>query len=395
MSPVAVLRTHGVARLLGTSLLGRVPSTAIGLLLLLQVRDLGGSYALGGITAGTFSLGLAVGSPWLGRLVDARGQTLVLRSGAWVTAVALVALAALPAGVAAWPILLLAFVVGAAHPPLSACLRTLWGTVLPDADARHAAFALEASAQELCFIFGPLLLVSAVATEDPGAALVVSAAILLVGTLAFVATDASRQWRGVVHADGAVRARALDTGGVQTLLAVGVGMGGSFGAIEIGIAASVEAADAKGAIGLLLALWGVGSIAGGVWAARSGAPTDRARRVVVLLLVLAAGDTLLLAAGPLWVLGAVLVLCGAAIAPLFTIVYALAGDLAARGTVTEVFTWLSTGISVGVAAGAAGAGIMAEGPLGADGGFAFGALTVAAAAAVAGVRVRTMVPSAA
>ncbi|MCW3013564.1 MAG: transporter [Solirubrobacterales bacterium] len=390
VSPVAVLRTQGVARLLGSSLLGRIPSTAIGLLLILRVRDLGGSYAVGGLAAGAFSLGLAASSPLLGRAVDTRGQTRVLQLGAWVSALALVALALLPDSAPAAAVTVLAFVCGAAHPPLSACMRTLWGSVLPDADARHAAFALEASAQELCFIFGPLLLVSAVAVHDPSAALVLSAAILLAGTLAFVATTASREWRGVVHADGAVRARALDAAGVRTLLVVGAGMGCSFGAIEVGIAASAEAAGSRGAIGILLAVWGVGSIIGGVWAARHGAPADRAARIVTLLLVLAACDALLLAAGPLWALGLALTLCGAAIAPLFTIVYSLAGDLATGGTVTEVFTWLGTGLSAGVAAGAAVAGVLVEGPMGPSGGFVVAAVMVAGAGLAARVRVRTL-----
>lgn len=391
VSPVTVLRAPGVARLLVSCLVGRVPQTAIGLLLLLRVRDLGGSYAVGGVAAGAFSIGLALGSPLLGRAVDARGQTRVLQVGAVVTAAALVALALLPEGTAAGPVLAFAFLAGAAHPPLSACLRTLWGTVLPDPRDRHAAFALEAPAQELCFIFGPLLLVSAVAVHSPSAALGLCALILLGGTLTFVATPASRAWRGAPRAGGGVpRPRALRTAGVQTLLLIGLGIGCSFGAIEVAITASAEAAGARGQIGVLMAVWGVGSIIGGLFAARSGAPADRAARVVLLLVALTAGDSLLVVAGPLWALGVALVLCGAAIAPLFTIVFSLAGDLARTGTVTEVFTWLSTGISAGVAVGAAAAGGLAGGAAGPAGGFAVGAVMVGAAALAARLRVGTL-----
>lgn len=395
VSPVAVLRTHGVARLLGSSLLGRVPSTAIGLLLLLQVRDLGGSYAAGGLASGVFSLGLAASSPLLGRAIDARGQTRVLQVGALISSAALVAVGLLPHGTPLWPVVLLAFLVGAAHPPLSACLRTLWGTVLPDPDARHAAFALEASSQELCFILGPLVLVSAVAVHAPGAALLVAAAILLTGTLLFVTTEASRGWRGSGRRAGTARTRALAAPGVRTLLLVGAGMGISFGAIEVGIAASADAAGARSATGLLLAVWGVGSIIGGVWASRRPAPRDRGAYVVRLLLVLAVCDALLLLAGPLWLLGAVLLLCGAAIAPLFTVVYGLAGDLALGGTVTEAFTWLGTGISAGVAVGAAVAGVLASGAPGPDGGFLFAAACMGAAFAGARARQATLAPPAA
>jgi MFS family permease len=396
VSPASLLRAPGVARLLVSCLVGRVPQTAIGLLLLLRVRDLGGSYAVGGVAAGAFSIGLALGSPLLGRAVDTRGQTRALQMSAFLTAAALVALALLPAGTQAVPVLALAFVTGAAHPPLSACLRTLWGTVLTDPGDRHAAFALEAPAQELCFIFGPLVLVSAVAVHSPSAALGLCAVILLGGTLTFVATPASRGWRGSGRRDGALpRPVALAAAGVQTLLLIGLGIGCSFGAIEVAITASAEAAGARGQIGVLMAVWGVGSIIGGLLAARSGAPADRAARVVLLLAALTAADALLVVAGPLWALGAALVLCGAAIAPLFTIVFSLAGDLARTGTVTEVFTWLSTGISAGVAIGAAAAGALAGGAAGPAGGFAVGAVMVGAAAAAARLRVETLAVEAA
>src|SRR3954451_3658160 len=73
----AVLRSPGVTRVFAASLLGRIPAGALGLLLILRVRELGGGYAGGGAIAGAFSLGYATAAPLVGRLVDARGQTRV------------------------------------------------------------------------------------------------------------------------------------------------------------------------------------------------------------------------------------------------------------------------------------------------------------------------------
>ena len=67
-----------VPRTLAASLLGRLPYTAIELLLILRVRDAGGDYGDGGIVAGAFAVGLAVLSPFIGRLVDLRGHRAVL-----------------------------------------------------------------------------------------------------------------------------------------------------------------------------------------------------------------------------------------------------------------------------------------------------------------------------
>src|SRR4051795_7146073 len=85
----AVLRTPGVARVFAASLLGRIPAGALGLVLILRVRELGGGYADGGAVAGAFSLGYATAAPLVGRLVDARGQTRVLAATAVAVGAAL------------------------------------------------------------------------------------------------------------------------------------------------------------------------------------------------------------------------------------------------------------------------------------------------------------------
>ena len=62
------LEISGVGRTLASSLLGRLPYTAIGLLLVLRVRELGGGFFEGGVVAGAFALGLACFAPFVGRL---------------------------------------------------------------------------------------------------------------------------------------------------------------------------------------------------------------------------------------------------------------------------------------------------------------------------------------
>jgi MFS family permease len=56
----------------------------------------------------------------------------------------------------------------------------------------------------------------------------------------------------------------------------------------------------------------------------------------------------------------VLLVAGAAIAPTYAVAYALAGDAAPHGTVTEAFSWLATAIAIGASIGAAGGGILAD-----------------------------------
>jgi MFS family permease len=387
----AVLRTPGVARVFAASLLGRIPAGALGLLLILRVRELGGGYADGGAIAGAFSLGYATAAPLVGRLVDARGQTRILAACAAAVGAALSALALAPSGTPLAALLALAALAGGAHPPLAACLRALWPDLLPNGGARHAAYALEAAALEVAYVLGPLVLVGAIATRSAALALGACVLLLAAGTAAFASAPPSRAWRPVAGVRRSA-AGALASPGVRTLVAATALVGVSFGAIEVSAVAFAEQADARGAIGPLLAGWGLASMAGGAVAVRRGPPADRGRRMVELLVVLAATDALLAAAGSPLALAALLVVAGLAIAPAFAVVYDVAADVAREGTVTEAFTWLQTGIGAGLALGTAAGGALAAAS-GARAGFLAAAAGAALAAALSVARRRDLRPA--
>ena len=105
---------------------GRLPASALGLVLILRTRELTGSFAAGGAVAGAWALANGVTGPLLGRLVDRRGQGPVLIPAALVSTAAITAFALLPHGVAVAPAIALAALAGGAFPPLGPCLRTLW-----------------------------------------------------------------------------------------------------------------------------------------------------------------------------------------------------------------------------------------------------------------------------
>ncbi|CAA9498946.1 MAG: hypothetical protein AVDCRST_MAG30-1794, partial [uncultured Solirubrobacteraceae bacterium] len=263
-----------VLRLFGSSMVGRLPMGAIGLVLILHVREVTGSYAAGGLAAGCFALGLGVSAPVIGRVIDRRGQTRVIVAAAVIAAAALAGLAAVPESTPLAVLLVLATLAGAAEPPLGACLRALWPALAPGPDRLHAAYALESVAVEFTYVLGPLLIGGAVAAQSPRAALALCGALLIAGTIAFAATPASQAApRGVV-AGARPLAGALASPGIRTLMLVYVCVATGFGVLEVAIAAFAEAEGSRAWAGPLLAIWGVGSMAGGVLAARAGAPAD-------------------------------------------------------------------------------------------------------------------------
>jgi MFS family permease len=359
-----VVRAPGVLRTMALALLARVPLAAIGLLLVLQVRHLGHSYALAGVCSGACALGMAVGSPILGRMIDRVGQPpVLLLSGGAVTA-ASVAFALLPAGAPAAAFLVLAAAVGVAQPPVGACVRVLWRRML-DAPGFSTLVTLDATLQELAFLLGPLLLVGVAQLLGAAAALAVTGALLGTTSALFAMLPETQRLGGAdPAADDAprtFRSSALGVPGVRTLLAVAGLMGVAFGATEIGIITVADHLDASGSAGVLFALWGVGSFAGGLAWARYAGARDQVRTMLALLVVLGIASAALAAMPGVWPLGAALVVAGAAIAPLFGVLYASMGDVAPDATLTEAFTWETSAITGGIALGSAAAGAVAAG----------------------------------
>ena len=350
----------GARRLFAISIIARLPLVMLSIGLLVHAEHLTGSFAAAGVVTGVYAIALGVGGPLLGGLVDRRGQTSVLLASAFAAAVLLVAIALLPTG-APLPVLIgLASGIGLATPPLGACLRTLLPALLPDAGAVRAAFAVEATAVEVTWVSGPPLALGLGALWSTGAALAAAGIVLMVATAAFAAQPASRGWRpdaGVARArGGSLRAPAM-----RTLVLVLIAVGVLFGAVEVAVTAAAEGLESTTAAAPLLALWGAGSLAGGLLAVRLGGGADSATGLALVLGALTAGHLMLFAAADsVLALGVVLLFAGAAIAPTFASVYAMVDHAAPAGTATEAFAWLATAVSIGAAFGAASAGALAD-----------------------------------
>jgi len=366
-----VLRTPWVTRLLSSAVVGRMPTAMAGLAIVLLVRAHGGSYAVAGMVAGTYSVALALTSPLLGRLVDRVGQTRVLAGCAVVSALGFGAMAGLAA------------LTGAAIPPIGACMRALWSELLGHDGRLQAAFAVESTVQELIFVVGPPLVALLAAAFSPAAALLGTAALLLAGVGSFAATPVSRAWRPRRRA--ADWAGPLRSPGIRAVLATIVLLAAAFGTVEVTVVADAEQLGSRTLAGPLLALWAVGSMAGGlVFGARA---SDRGpeQRVVGLLTLVVAGIALLSVATGLVQLGAGMVLAGLGIAPAIACLFLLVDRLAPAGTVTEAFTWVTTAFASGVAAGNALGGTLVQ-RAGTDRAFLVAAAGIAAGTLLARLR---------
>jgi MFS family permease len=195
---------------------------------------------------------------------------------------------------------------------------------------------------------------------EPQAALVVSAASVVLGTVAFTALPPSRAMRPDPHRPRAGALGALASPGVRTLVLTSLPAGIGIGICEVALPAFGDAYGAAATAGILLAVWSLGSAAGGLvyGALPNRPPLDRVHLTVTALLPL---GLLPLAAAPSVAVMALLVIpAGMFIAPLLATRNELVGWVAPEGSRTEAYTWPVTAFVGGIAIGSALAGAIVE-----------------------------------
>ncbi|MFI0351426.1 MFS transporter [Actinomadura sp. 9N407] len=380
------LRVTYAARLLGGTLLGRLPNGMAMFAIVLHIRAEGGGYALAGTLGAVFGLAMAAGQPILGRTMDRYGQPRVLLPAAWLSAAGfgLIALnggGPLPVTVGA------VILAGFATPPLEAGLRALWNRVLPGPAQIKTAYALDAAAQEILFTVGPLFVVAA-AVVNTEVALLLTGALGVAGTLVITTSPPSRTWKGEPRA--ADWAGPLRSSGLRVLL-LGLACAGiALGVYAVAATAYAERAHDDLAHGILLAAMSGGALAGGlVYGARSW-PGDDHQRFPWLMAALAVGYLPLVWAPGLPVMSVLAFVSGLFLAPMLACSFTLVDELAPAGTVTEAFAWVVAAVGVGGAVGSAAAGLGQE-LAGVPGAFAAAAIggLLALATCLAGTRLLT------
>jgi MFS family permease len=355
----AVLAMPHVRAVAGASLVARLPRGMASLAVVLLVHAATGSFAVAGGAAGAMAIGDAAISPVQGRLIDRLGQRRVLLPSSVLYVLVLSALAA--AAAAHWPpalMIALAGIGGMAYPPISASMKTLW-PVLVGGELLPTAYAIESLIQQCFFFVGPLLVSLLVAFASPEVAVVVTGVLAVAGTVAFVASPASRAWRGGGRRESSL-AGALTDGGVRVVVAVTLAQSIVFGTLYVAIPAFAARHGGANAAGMLLAVMNAGALTGGlVGAARvtSQRAVDRYLRLSALLAISIAP---LLLARSLTAMGLLLVVAGLFVAPTAAASYVLIELVSPDGYRTESFTWMSTAVAAGGALGSAVGGALTD-----------------------------------
>jgi MFS family permease len=236
---------------------------------------------------------------------------------------------------------------------------------------------------------GPLL-AAALAAVSPAAGLAGSGLASLVGATATARLPPVRE-TPASRVGGAGLLGALGSAGVRTVVLYAATIGIGFGSVELAMPAFAEAHGARELGGLALASFSGGSLVGGLVAGMRP-PRSVLRRFVAGSVVLAAALLGLLLAVSIPTLCVLAFVAGLPIAPTIGALYALIDRSAPTGTAAEAFAWFGTAVSIGVACGAALAGVLVD-EHGVRAAFATGAAIAFGGALLAWLRRRTLRPA--
>ncbi|KAF1033219.1 MAG: hypothetical protein GAK37_00207 [Pseudomonas sp.] len=366
-------------------LLARMPLSMTGIGIITMLSQVHGGYGLAGAVAATFSLSMAFCAPQVSRMVDRYGQGRVLPVAAGISGCALLLLLLCTRLQApGWTLFIFAALAGC-MPSMSSMVRARWTELYRGQPKLQTAFALESVLDEVCFIVGPPMSVGLCVALFPEAGPLVAACLLAVGVTGFVL---QRKTEPTVHAYQAHHGRWLITSpSLAILMVLLMAMGVIVGVVDVVSVALAQHQGQPAAASLVLSVYAFGSCLAGLafGALKLKAPLPRQFLYCGIATALTTLPLLLVSGIP--GLAAAVFVSGLFFAPTLIVAMALVEQVVPPSRLTEGMTWLITGLSIGVAMGAASSGWMID-HFGAPSGFwvALAAGAVVLGSAVLGYR---------
>lgn len=339
----------GVARVLISQLVARFPFGMMSLAFVMHIEHVHDSYAIAGIALGAETIGASISGPLLSRWISIFGARRLIVVSAALSTAAMLALALLdapPLGM-----IVLAMLVGLTSPPIQAAVRTIYPSLVPKKKI-SALYALDATAQELIWIIGPVLATVLAAQISTSFAVIFMAGIQVLGGLWFIANrevGSLKVPRSSKRMGGVLKNRLVLANAAMGLLLVG-----SFSGVEVG---SVAIHD-KALAGLVIAALSVGSILGGFLFG----PRTKTRWALPKYLALMCLGYALVFIAPndvLW-MSICWFVAGLGVAPALGALAAIIATSLKMNETAEAYGWIGTGQLMGYSAGAALAGIAIE-----------------------------------
>ncbi|TXS53560.1 MFS transporter [Streptomyces sp. uw30] len=360
-SYAAVLRIPHARRTFAAALLGRLSYGIAPLSVMLAVTRACGSYGVAGVVMALFSGTSVFLSPARAALIDRYGprRALVPMATAYTALLVLLAVLVWRPGAPAFVLAGAGGAAGACTPPLGPTMRAVWGRLAPDRALMQRAYSLDAVAEELLFVSGPLLVGVLVGFAPPAVGVLVGAGLIVVGTAGFVSSPAVRAVPGSGRKAGAGTAGQRVLRDIRRPVIAAVGVGLALGVLDLLVVAFAEGhGHGAGSAAWVLAALSAGSAVGGLlngavaWRVCAGVRLSAQAAGLGLALC---GAALAQGLGALAVAAAVV---GLFVSPLITTAYLIADEAAAPEARVQAGAWVNTAVNAGGTAGAAAAGVL-------------------------------------
>lgn len=368
-----LLKIPGVGRIIAAQLTARLPSGMLSLAFLMHVEQVTGRYADAGLVLAATSIGQAVAGPLTSRWMGRWGMRKVLLLTVIVCTIDVAAFALLPLTTPLY--MVLGCIAGLSTPPVQSAVRTIYPKIVPSSQLTPL-FSLDASAQEIIWVFGPVMTTFIATQISTTWGILVPVVFLIGGGLWFTFSPEVARVR-IPRSRRALGA-VLRKPPVLMSIIIGFLLIGATAAVEAGTVATFGHDGFEA--GIVLAIFSLGSLVGGLgFGHKPVGPWSLARRMLVIFVGLAAAMAIL----NVWWLSIALLIAGLGVAPVFAATFAIVSSSVKFSDTAEAYGWVSTGQLMGAALGSASAGILidVQGPIGAfwaSAGFAGAAVIVSA-----------------
>lgn len=344
-----VLKSPGFLRVITSQLLARFPFGMMSLALVMHIQHVYDSYAIAGFALGAETVGAAISGPLLSRFMAKAGVTRVILPASIATALAMFGIAFYSGD----PLVTIALsaIVGLTSPPIQAAARTVYPTLVKKR-LLSSVYALDATAQELIWVIGPVLATILAAQINTAFPVIVMATLQILGAWAFVANkevSSMKIPKSNRRIGGVLKNKVVFVNVILGMLLIG-----SFSGVEVGTVAILG----KELAGPVIAVFSIGSILGGVILGNRNKGRWALTRFLGLI-TLGYGLIFLNPTDAIW-MSIAWFIAGLGIAPALGTMSAVIGATVKTSDAPEAYGWSGTGQLMGYSAGAALAGIAIE-----------------------------------
>ncbi|RZU66567.1 putative MFS family arabinose efflux permease [Microterricola gilva] len=360
-----LLKTPGVARIISAQLVARFPFGMLSLAFLLHIEQSTGSYGAAGLVLAATSVGQAIAGPLTSRFMGRWGMRPVITATLVICVAMVSTIALVPMSVPMY--MVVGALAGLSMPPIQPAVRTIYPKMV-NSRQLTPLFSLDATAQEIIWVVGPVVTTFVAIQISTVWGIMLAVIFMVGGGIWFISSPEL----GRVRIPRSKRKLGAVLRRPPVLLATGVGflLVGACAAVEAAVVATFGHDGAEA--GIVLAIFSIGSIAGGLGLGHVPiGPWSTARRMLVVFVGMglsAVVMALVTENDVFWWLSGALFVSGLGIAPALAVLFAIVSASVKFSDTAEAYGWVGTGQLIGAALGSAAAGFLIDSN-GAVGGF--------------------------